>query len=189
MPVTALDLVADASVPLDIAFDNDSVLHIVYRPSQYTGTIERVFGANMAMGRELVAHAYILAQLLDSWDLTYGDDETVYDGESIPAGETSLTVEHELGFKPKPSQIELLIGGIVQDNKERLKKINDATFDVVLDEASEDATPLIWTATKLGGQPVGISERYLARLPLPVLQRIWADIERSLFPNRRTFRR
>lgn len=189
MPVTALDLALDAPRPVTVTFDNDATLTVLYQPANYTGEVERVYMMANSTGREIAAHAYLLSQLISSWDMEYAEGETIGDATIVPVGDTTVTVTHGLGFKPKPSQVKLELRGRALDVKDHLKKLSDETFDVVLDEPAERATVVFWEIAGLAGHAVAPTERYLAKLPFPVLQRITDEVMRDLFPNRRAFRR
>lgn len=189
MPVTALDLALDATRPVTISFDGDATLTLFYKPTAYTGEVERAFTMANASGREIAAHAYLLSQLITSWDMEYAEGETVADAALVPVGDTSVTITHGLGFKPKPSQVSLDLRGRALEVKGHLKKVTDETFDVVLDEPAERATVVFWEVSGLGGHAAAPTERYLAKLPFPVLERIAAEVLRDLFPTRRTWRR
>lgn len=189
MPVTALDLATNATRPVVVTFDNDATLTVLYKPTAYSGEVERVFTQANAVGREIAAHAYLLSQLIESWDMEYAAGETVADAAIVPVGDTTATITHGLGFKPKPSQVKLDLRGRALDVKGHLKKITEETFDVVLDEPAERATVVFWEVGNLEGCAVAPTERYLAKLPFPVLERIKDALLHDLFPTRRTFRR
>lgn len=179
MGVTIRDLVGDLARPVKVEFDNGASLTVIYRPTNYSPDVETTMYLSLTAGRNASGIAYALSKLIESWDLVYADDDEVADTARIGAGETSVTIDHGLVEAPKASQIRL------SHEDAKVKKVNAGTFDIVFDEPPAVATRVRWTITGLGGQAIKPTDRYLATLGQPVLERIWEAIRDDLRPNGR----